>query len=563
MHPAPAAKTTDFTEIDTTVARVRANADRWVAVSIADRVRYLERCMDALHATSEGWAAATSTVRGIDPNAPGAAEAWLSELMPTMRAFRLLAGALRHGGQPTPPSVKTRAGDQKVVRVYPTDLMDKLLFTGVTADVWLEPGRPASQGELYREKAAGRARPGKLSLVLGAGNVGSICPTDAIYKLFVEDEVVVVKTNPVNAYLTPFWEATLRPLVDDGFIAFIDGGPEAGVYLTQHPEVSSIHITGSDKTYDAIVWGGDPTEQERRKASGERVNTRHVAAELGCVTPVFIIPGEWSDKEMAYQARAVALMVTNNASFNCTAGKVLVTWSRWPQREQFMGALKHALAEAPVRKAYYPGSAQRYDAFMKAYPNAEVVGRRAEGAIPWTLVPNVPVEGDEYAFTHEAWCGVLADTPLEANNPSEFMQRATQLANEKLWGTLSCNLIVDPRARKVNAAAFDAMVADLQYGGIGINIWAGAIFGLASPPWGAFPGHTPEDIQSGTGFVHNTFLLDHPQKTVLEAPFTIFPPPAWFDGHRGALEVGRRIVKMEYQRSWLALPGLVRHALRS
>jgi hypothetical protein len=50
---------------------------------------------------------------------------------------------------------------------------------------------------------------------------------------------------------------------------------------------------------------------------------------------------------------------------------------------------------------------------------------------------------------------------------------------------------------------------------------------------------------------------------VLEAPFTIFPPPAWFDGHRGALEVGRRIVKMEYKRSWLALPGLVRHALRS
>jgi acyl-CoA reductase-like NAD-dependent aldehyde dehydrogenase len=120
----------------------------------------------------------------------------------------------------------------------------------------------------------------------------------------VEDEVVVVKTNPVNAYLTPFWEATLRPLVDDGFIAFIDGGPDAGVHLTQHPDVSSIHITGSDKTYDAIVWGGDPEGQKRRKASGERVNSRHVAAELGCVTPVFIIPGEWSDKEMAYQARA-------------------------------------------------------------------------------------------------------------------------------------------------------------------------------------------------------------------------------------------------------------------
>ena len=58
---------------------------------------------------------------------------------------------------------------------------------------------------------------------------------------------------------------------------------------------------------------------------------------------------------------------------------------------------------------------------------------------------------------------------------------------------------------------------------IGINIWTGVVFGFGSPPWGAAPGHMPEDIQSGTDFVHNTFMLDHPEKTVLWAPFRIRP----------------------------------------
>ncbi len=548
--------------VDAVVARIKANADRWVAVSISERVLYLERCMEALATVAPAWAAATARNRGLDPSGEDTGEAWLSELMPTMRSLRLLAVALRAGGQPPPPLVATRSGDQKVVRVYPTDLMDKLLFTGVTADVWIQPGMPASQGQLYRDKAAGRTKKGAVSLVLGAGNVGSICPTDAIYKLFVEDEVVVVKTNPVNAYLTPYWEACLKPLVDDGFIAFVDGGPEVGVALTEHPDIESIHITGSDKTYDAIVWGTGP-DVAARKAAGQKRNSRPVSAELGCITPVIVVPGQWSKKELAYQAKAVAIMVTNNASFNCTAGKVLITHAGWPQRQEFLDALRAAFRGSPRRKAYYPGSFERYDRFLAAYPSAEVVGVREDGCVPWTLIPGLSADAaGEVAFQQEAWCGVLADTALGASDAGDFMRKATTFANERLWGTLSANIIVDPRTRKSFSSAYDSMLADLQYGGIAVNIWSGAIFGLASPPWGAYPGHTAADIQSGAGTVHNTYLLDHPQKTVLEAPFTIFPPPAWFDGHRGAREVGERMVAMEGRRSWTALPGLVRHALR-
>ena len=92
-----------------------------------------------------------------------------------------------------------------MVQVFPTALSDKLLFSGFTASIWQEPSVTKENlsdniGEFYR-----RENPeGRVSLVLGAGNVASIGPLDVIHKLFVEGQVVLLKMNPVNDYLGPF-----------------------------------------------------------------------------------------------------------------------------------------------------------------------------------------------------------------------------------------------------------------------------------------------------------------------------------------------------------------------
>lgn len=57
------------------------------------------------------------------------------------------------------------------------------------------------QGALYRTKASGGKSPGGVSLVLGAGNQASVVCSDILFKLMHEDEVVIVKTNPVNEYI--------------------------------------------------------------------------------------------------------------------------------------------------------------------------------------------------------------------------------------------------------------------------------------------------------------------------------------------------------------------------
>ena len=571
---APKVSSTPRDQLDALVKKLVARKEAWTKVSTAARAEYLERCIVKTRAVGQAWVLAACEAKGIDPKSPRAGEEWLGGPMTTMRNLRLFAEAMRFDGEPPVPRTWKRADGQVVAEVFPQNALDKLMWTGVTAEVWMMPGESASQGRIYREKRkaveAARLRggakqqpeeTGKLALVLGAGNVASIGPMDALYKLFVDDEVVLVKTNPVNAYLQPFWEEAFRPLLDDGFFAVVRGGADVGSYLCSHPQVDTIHITGSDRTHDAIVWGTG-ADQAKRKASGQKVLDKPITSELGAVTPCLIVPGPWTEADLQFQARHVAGMVANNGSFNCNACKVLVTQKSWPQRERFLELVHAALERTPPRKAYYPGAQERYQGFLDHYPDAKPLGERTKTSVPWTILPEVPPEHGEYALTNEAFCGVLAETSLDAADAGEFLAKATAFANEDCWGSLSCMMLIHPDTQKKHARAYDAALAGLEYGGIGVNAWAGVIYGLVVPTWGAFPGHPLEDIRSGRGVVHNALLFDHPQKSIVKAPFRISPTPAWFPDHKTLNVLGEILTDFEAAPSFFKLPRLLPWALR-
>ena len=581
-HPAPAVAATSLADLDAAIERLHAKKDAWLEVSLAERAALLDRCIEGIVAVSERWAEVGARIKGLVPEDVLAGEEWVAGIMPTVRNARLLAEALRAGGAKKPPLMLTRPDGQVVARVHPATLMERLMFTGVTADVWIEKGKPASQGAIYRDKP-GEGAGGRVCLVLGGGNVSSIPPMDVFYKLFVENEVVLLKMNPVNEALAPILEEALRPLVDEGVLAVVTGGADVGGHAARHPKIGALHVTGSDRTYDAIVWGGDAEERARRKKSGEKSNDRTFTAELGCVTPVLVVPGPWSASDIRFQARHVASMVTQNASFNCNAAKVIVTARGWLQREAFFDALHDELRKTRARKAYYPGAGDRHRAFLKHYPEAMVLGAVPSDApdevVPWTAIPDVSADAGGYALTNEAFCGIVAEVTLDLAENEEgilrerghggpsakrFLEEAVKFANERCWGTLSCCLLVHPviEEEEQGAAEVTKAVAALRYGGIGINVWPGVIYGLVTPSWGAYPGHRAEDIQSGTGVVHNAYMFDHPEKSVVRAPFRIRPTPAWFSDHKNLRELGKRLVAFEAKPSWGAFFGVVSAAIR-
>ena len=565
-HPSPSRDS-----MTAAIAALQAKKKAWTEVGARERVALLDELIRSLLAVSERWSAACAAAEGLDPGEIGGGEEALVGPYLVVRNLRLLRISLSdiaaHGRPRIPGSVRTRRDGQVVARVFPADVYDRILYSGITGEVWMEPGvTPETLAETQALAYRAPAREGGVALVLSGGNVSSIGPMDALYKLFVEDQVVLFKTHPANVYLGPLLEEAFGPLVERGFLRVVYGGAEEGAWLCTHPGVDEIHITGSDRTYEAIVYGAGE-EGRRRKAGDAPLSDKRVTAELGNVSPVIVMPGppgSWGDSDILYHAENLAAMLANNAGFNCNAARVIVQHAASPQREPLLAALRDVLRRLPTRKAWYPGAAERYEAFLAAHPEAERYGSRQGDHLPWTLIPGVdPGRRDDICFTTEAFASVFAETALEAAGPAEFLDRAVAFCNDTLWGTLTATLIAHPSSFDAESRqAFDRAIAGLRYGTVSINTWAGVGYGLVSTPWGAFPGHTRRDIQSGVGVVHNTLMFSRTQKTVVRVPFRIWPKPVWFPTHRTIHKIAPKLVRFEAAPSLAKLPGILGLAVR-
>jgi hypothetical protein len=238
-----------------------------------------------------------------------------------------------------------------------------------------------------------------------------------------------------------------------------------------------------------------------------------------------------------------------------------VTWRGWRQRRTFLDAVAAALAALPPRKAFYPGAARRYAQFTM-HPRAS--GAAAHGGLLScaTIFDVDPAASGDVVFREEAWCPVVAETALDADDEAAFVGNAVAFCNDRVAGTLSAVVLASPESAKRLGPHLDAGIAGMRYGTVAVNHWVAASYVLAAAPWGAFPGHTLEEVGSGVGFVHNTYMFDRPQKTVLWGPFTMTPKPAWFVTHRRGQVAGRRMARFEAERSVPRFASLAAAALR-
>ena len=551
----------------------------WATLPIAEKIKLLGQVKRATAAVAERWVQAAVKAKGIPAGSPLAGEEWSSgpwALLYGLSQYIRTLGEIARYGIPVikKSAMRTAPNGQLVVEVFPSSLYDRLLLSGITAEVWMEPGvteenLKSNLAAFYREKHPS----GKLALVLGAGNIASIAPLDVLYKLVAEGQVCLLKMNPVNEYLGPFLEEAFEPLTDAGFVRIVYGSGEVGAWLCNHALVEEIHVTGSARTHDNIVFGSGP-EGAARKAKNQAKNLRRVTSELGNISPTIVVPGPWTAADRQFQAENIATQKMHNAGFNCIAAQVLVLPADWDQTEALLGAVKSTLRGIPNRKAYYPGAADRQQKATEAHPEAELLDGPGEG-VPRTLVAKVSAENPEdFCFREEAFGGVLTATRLPGANAADFLRNAVRFCNDALWGTLGANILIHPSTIKELGPLFDDALAELRYGCIAVNTWTGVGFLLAQASWGAFPGHARNDIQSGSGVVHNALLFDRPQKSIVRAPFypfprgaihgqaAILPKPPWFVTNKRAEEVTRKLTFFEARPSLLRLPGIFISALR-
>lgn len=576
MNPAPPLLKIQ-PSLDRDLQLLADNRARWVATPVAERMAILNEIKDALLPVAQAWAETAARKKGIAVGSPLEGEEWLSGPYTVMGyCNQMMATLSQVQGKRHLDHVPLRQlpNGQTVARVVPHSIWDHLLLSGVKVDVWMQPGvTPANLAEhtaaLY-DPASPAFKTGKLALVLGAGNIAAISSLDVFQKLFSENEVVMLKMNPVNDYLIEFLEPALQPLITRGFLRIVRGATDVGQYLCNHPLVESIHITGAGASHDAIVWGVGE-EGRANKAANTPRNTRHITSELGAVCPTIVVPGPWRAADIRFQAEQVATQKLHNSGFNCVACQVLVVSRDWNQKAAFLGALENVMTQAEARKLYYPGAEDRLAGFKANNPLTRAIHRKEGGHV---LLAPLDHNSSAQARSTEVFAPALNITEMAGSDPEAFLREAVRFANDKLYGTLGANIVIHPATiAQIGRERLEEILVDLRYGTIAINAWTGLGFLSAPATWGAFPGHTLTDVQSGIGFVHNTCLFDKPQRTVVEAPFrpfprnvlslsfTLLPRPPWFITNRKGGILGKLLVAFQYRPSFFKLPRIFFNAL--
>lgn len=564
-------KTTTYNEIDTYLTSLTSEKYDFARLSIAKRIDLLQELLQNTLDIAEEMARETSQQKGLNFNEPSTAEGWVLGPIMIVRNIRLLIESLTKLQHERPLISNRRMHksiDERVlVEVFPSNIYDKLLFRGITANVRMLPDVDFSNVNALTA-AYYRTQPDKrktnLVLILGAGNVESIPICDVLAKMFIEGKLCILKISPVNAYLGPLFERIFAGLIRQHLFAIVYGGAEVGNYIAYHTLINEIHITGSDKIHDTIVWGTG-AEGAIRKAKQQPLLQKIITSELGNISPVIVVPGPYSEKELAFQATSLAGAVTNNASFNCNATKLLIQARKSAFRDLFLNRIAAILANIPTRKAYYHGAEQRWQQIIAGHTHVMHLGKPSAGELPWTLITQVDPENfRDPVFTMEPFCSVLSETSIDGDSPSDFLMNAVKFANEKVWGTLNITIIIHPKTLKDPkvAHALELAISQLRYGMVGINLWPAIGYFFMTPPWGGYPSATLNDIQSGIGWVHNTFMLSGIEKTIIRSPLRIAPKPLWLPDNRAANKLAQAYLAVEAAPAWWKLPRVIFNAMR-
>lgn len=520
VHVGPAASSSEA------ISRVAARAVEWAELPPSEKAALFRRCLKALRRERKSLTAAACAARGYVPTDRGHAHlvadanvlchcltaSWIRGAISLMEALAATGKPPVQGDR-----VTARPDGSSRIRLGQTP-KDWLLGNGVLE---LVVRGIASQKD---PKEHGPSVTG----VLGAGN--SEILNDILSPLCVMSSVVVYKSNPVMDACNQVKERVLAPLIERGFVAFVYGDKQVGKEIVDSELVNRVVLTGSHRTFDSIVWG----QQDKHSPLSYPLVSKPLVAELGSVNPYIVVPGDspWAQEDLEAQAEALVAVKLVNGGHVCAAPQVLVTCRSWPQREAFLQAVRLKIAGAPLAKCYYPGAEVQYRR------HAEDMGSRgvawaasAAGALPvsgWPESTHLLFEEgldpsmNPIGLVEEAFSPILYEVTIESEaSLPNFLPKAACFCRERVWGNLSCTIIVDDASLGRHGDALDHALDGMQFGTIGVNCppcIANMIPGLA---WGGV-GNSTRDVQSGIGMFGNFHCYQGVQRSILKSHFRNF-----------------------------------------
>ncbi len=468
----------------------------WAATGAVERLALIEKIQDNLltHAEELGHTDADMKNELAGEGAVSVAEGiatTVNAMGNTLMGIRHLYESLVHGELPKPNGTRKIGHDLWEVDVFPIHRKDKLL-AGKARGLLHVRGEPKQVSPLDM--------PTGVIAVSGAGNYSS--SIEMAMALFLENKAVIHKPHGLNEASDAVWAKIFAPLIDRKALVFI--GADQSHEMPKLEGLDAIYFTGSTGVAHAI----------------QDAATAPLVSECGGNNPCIIVPGKWTEEEMTHWAIQIVSAGKLNGGAVCGRPQTIITSKAWPQREQFLTAIRKAIAEDTFGTAtYYPGVDKTKAAFLKHQPTAEVISHKTDRH-PHSDVVFIPSIGeDDFAVTHEAFCQIFSELPLSTGpDADDFLTKATAFCNEKLLGSLGCMMLVDNTTLKANKDRVEQAVNELNYGGIAVNNIPPNIWLNAYLTWGGC-GETTEDFVSGVGNFGNGLNFENVVKSVIMDDF--------------------------------------------
>ena len=538
-------------DIDRNISKLRVNSAEFLNLDKTNLISMLEQTVDNIKTISYYWASLSSEKKGhLTKSKEG--EEWIGGPFSCIYALQYFIDYLQNDDG---LDVTKFDESTKSYKVFPTKNIEKLLFPFLEGEIRFGKNLNFNQINEYRGFANrfNNNKP-KITLILGAGNVSSIPVLDALFHMIAHKSVIYIKLNPVNDYLLPIFTQVFEPFISRGFMIITEGDMEASKYLTEHEGFQQIHLTGSNYTYENIVYGRTLSDKERSLKTLPKINKKPITTELGNVTPIIVHPGNWSRAEIRHQAKKIVTAKLNNSGFNCIAAQVIVLPKNWKHTDKLKRDIKYYLKKVGDTTSYYPGASENLNDLVQTENYDQI--NNLSCSTPF-LVSDLNLE-KEYA-NKEVWSTALYFHELPYSTYENFCSNAVDYVNNHLWGNLGVTVLIKNHKKKTNQGILNTYIEELKYGTVAINEWSALGFVIPTLPWGGYPGNKDNDIQSGQGYVHNALLFESPQKGIVYSRFRLSPliDPPWFVTNRKAHRIFKHLTYYQATKSKINLIKLI------
>lgn len=529
-------------DIDRYITTLRTNSKEFNNISDVQLSSMLENVISNINEVAYFWSTVCSDNKGTTKT-PAEGEEWLGGPFAAVLATQYYIETLQSNDD---LSLNSFNKEENSYKVFPNKFIEKITFPFINAKVYFNKSMSFEDINKFRGFSRRFDIDPSITLVLGAGNFSSIPFLDVLYHLITRRSVILLKLNPVNEYLKPVFEKVFQNFIERGYLIITTGNIQESKYMATHTGVNHIHLTGSDKTFEEIVYGRELNDKEKKLKNISKVNTKPITSELGNVTPFIIHPGKWSTSDIKYQARKIVTGKLNNNGFNCIAAQVIVLPDGWGQTETLIKYIKFYMNKAKDRKAYYPDSIERLNKLEKD-KSYERVNKLS------CVTPHLTREIKAYNKYEldEVWSSTLYFKKIDYASPEDYSLKAIEYCNEELWGNLGVSVIMKHHRKKHNRHILENYIEKLNYGTVAINEWAAIGYIIPQLPWGGYPGNKDNDIQSGQSVVHNTFLFESPLKGVVDTKFRIsrLIDPPWYITNRKSRRLFKNLTYFQINNS--------------